>query len=116
MRGGAAASYQKLFAEFAGESVQPRLGRQLLRLVTWAGFAKVRSIPRVVRPPYTMFHRMWDARLRSTVEGGRLSPGEATRWVESMEQANAGGFFNQGTIVSTVCGQTRDVLIARHRI
>jgi len=96
---------QKLFAEFHRESPQPRLGRQLLRLVTRAGFTKVRSIPKVGRSPYTMFRRIWDARLRSATEGGRLSQEEATRWVERMAQANAEGVFNHGVIVFTVYAQ-----------
>ncbi len=96
---------EKLFVEFSRESPQPRLGRQLLRLVTRAGFTRVRSIAKVAQPPYTMFRRMWDARLRSAIEGGRLSQEEATRWVESMAQANTEGVFNQGTIIFTVCGQ-----------
>jgi SAM-dependent methyltransferase len=95
----------KLFAAFSQETPQPRLGRELLRLVTRAGFSKVRSIPKVPRPSYAMFRRMWDGRLRSAVESGRVSQQEMTRFVESLGEADTEGVYNQGVIVFTVCGQ-----------
>jgi ubiquinone/menaquinone biosynthesis C-methylase UbiE len=96
---------RKFFARFAQENPQPRLGRELLRLVTQAGFSKVRSIAKVVQAPYSMFRRALDARLRSLDESGWPSHEEMARWTESLEQAEAEGVFNQGVIVFTVRGQ-----------
>jgi ubiquinone/menaquinone biosynthesis C-methylase UbiE len=95
----------KFFSRFAQENPQPHVGRELLRLVRRAGFSNVRSIAKVVQPPYTMFRRACDTRLRSLDENGWPSHEEMMRWIESLEQAEAEGVFNQGVVVFTVCGQ-----------
>jgi hypothetical protein len=96
---------QNLLSGFAQENRQPRLGRELLRLLSRAGFSKVRSIAKVVQPPYTMFRRSWEGRLRSLDKSSPVSVEEMTRWIESLEQADAKGILSQGVIVFTVCGQ-----------
>jgi ubiquinone/menaquinone biosynthesis C-methylase UbiE len=96
---------RRFFSAFALENPQPRLGRELLRLVAQAGFSRVRSIPMVVQPPYTMFRRSLDARLRSLDENAWPAHEEMARWTESLEQAETDGIFNQGVIVFTVRGQ-----------
>jgi hypothetical protein len=58
-----------------------------------------------VQPPYTMFRRSWEARLRSLDKISPVSLEEMTRWMEGLEHADAEGVFSQGVIVFTVFGQ-----------
>jgi ubiquinone/menaquinone biosynthesis C-methylase UbiE len=52
---------REVFAVLAQSGVpNSRLGRQLLRLVTQAGFRNVKSVPRVICSPYQMCRRIFD--------------------------------------------------------
>ncbi len=94
-----------VFAAFAHNRPHNALGRQLLTLVTQAGFTNVKSIPQVIRLPHGMFVRTFDGFIRSSIEKGQLAKADVTRWLEGLEQAANRGVFNHGVTVFTVCGQ-----------
>jgi arsenite methyltransferase len=94
-----------VFEAFAQNLPHKELGRQLLRLVTQAGFRNVKSTPRVVLHQYRFFGRIFDGFIRSSIEKGRLGEADVTRWLEGLKQAADRGIFNQGDIIFTVCGQ-----------
>jgi ubiquinone/menaquinone biosynthesis C-methylase UbiE len=98
---------REVFAVLAqtGGVANSRLGRQLLRLVTQAGFRNVKSIPQIIRPSYQMFRRIFDQTLRSLIEKRRLPEEEVTRWLEGLAQAEAAAIFNVCNIVFTVYGE-----------
>ncbi len=60
-------------------SINRGSGRQLLRLVTQTGFSNVKSTPHVIRLPYSMFGRIFDGFIRSSMEKGQLAKA-VTRW------------------------------------
>jgi SAM-dependent methyltransferase len=96
---------RKFTAAFAESNVHPRLGRQLSRLMIQAGFGEVQCIPMVLRNHYPRFRRAFGGFLRSWLESGGVTEAELKPWLQNLEQAHAGGFFNQGVIVFTVRGQ-----------
>ena len=67
-------------------SINRGSGRQLLTLVTQAGFTNVKSIPQVIRLPHGMFVRTFDGFIRSSMEKGQLAKA-VTRWLEGLEQS-----------------------------
>jgi hypothetical protein len=96
---------REVFAAYAQSFPQSRLGRQLLRLVSHTGFRNVKSVPRIVRPPYERFRRSIDGFLRSSIAKARLAEADVTRWLEGLAQAEAGNVFNYGVTVFSVCGE-----------
>lgn len=95
----------KIHAAFAEAQPQPRLGRGLARLLHQAGFQSVKSIPMVLRPPYKTFRRLFDGFLRSAIQRARLSEAEVAAWLNSLEQADAEGVFQDGVVVFTIVGR-----------
>jgi SAM-dependent methyltransferase len=95
----------KIYAAFAEAQPQPRLGRGLARLLHRAGFQRVKSRPIVLRPPYKTFRRLFDGFLRSAIQRARLSEAEVAAWLNSLEQADADGVFQNGVVVFTIVGQ-----------
>jgi ubiquinone/menaquinone biosynthesis C-methylase UbiE len=95
----------KIYAAFAEAQPQPRLGRGLARLLHQAGFQSVKSMPMVLRPPYKTFRRLFDGFLRSAIQRARLSEAEVAAWLNSLEQADADGVFQNGVVVFTIVGQ-----------
>jgi len=77
----------------------------LARLLHQAGFQSVKSTPMVLRPPYKTFRRLFDGFLRSAIQRARLSEAEVAAWLNSLEQADAEGVFQNGAVVFTVVGQ-----------
>jgi ubiquinone/menaquinone biosynthesis C-methylase UbiE len=96
---------RQVFAAIASDIRNSSLGRELLRLVTQAGFRKVKSIPQVVRPPYEWFHRLFDQRVRSSAERRGVPESDVTRWLEGLAQAQTAGVFNLGVTIFTAYGE-----------
>jgi len=49
--------------------------------------------------------RLFDGFLRSAIQRARLSEAEVAAWLNSLEQADAEGVFQNGAVVFTVVGQ-----------
>jgi hypothetical protein len=76
-----------------------------MRLLGRIRFQSVKSMPMVLRPPYKTFRRLFDGFLRSAIQRARLAEAEVAAWLNSLEQADADGVFQNGVVVFTIVGQ-----------
>jgi len=96
---------RQVFAAFAASQSQPRLGRQLHRMLADAGLRNVKLVPRVLRPPYKTWRRLLEGFFAAAIERGELAKNEITSWLIDSEELDERGLFNDGVIVSTACGE-----------
>jgi SAM-dependent methyltransferase len=96
---------QKISAAFAASNPQPRLGRQLTRLFAAQGLRNVRSMPRVIRPPYQTFRIIIGGFLTAALARGELVQPEVDMWLNDLEALAEAGVFSNGTVVFTASGE-----------
>src|SRR5579863_5505137 len=96
---------RKVFATFAANQPQPRLGRQLHRLMAKHGLRNVKPVPRVLRTPYNTWRRIFEGFLASAVVSGQLMDKEIGSWLTDCAELAERALFNFGVVVFTVTGE-----------
>jgi ubiquinone/menaquinone biosynthesis C-methylase UbiE len=96
---------RKFYAAFATSNPQPCLGRRLHRLLAEHGLRDVKTVPRVIRPPYAMFQRVFAGFVASAVASGQLDRAEIDSWLGELAALNKSGLFNSGVTVFTATGE-----------
>lgn len=96
---------RRVYSVFAANQPQPRLGRQLHRLLAERGLRNVKSVPRVLRPPYKTWRRLVDGFLASAIVRGQLAETEISSWQSDIAMLDEAGLFNDGVIVFTASGE-----------
>jgi hypothetical protein len=94
-----------VYAIYAASNQQPRLGRQLHRLFAEQGLRNVKSVPRVLQPPYKTLRRLFDGFLAAAVARGQRDEAEISPWLSDIAALDAAGLFNDGVIVFTASGE-----------
>jgi ubiquinone/menaquinone biosynthesis C-methylase UbiE len=96
---------RKFYAAFAAANPQPRLGRRLHRLLAKHGLGNVKTVPRVIRPPYAMFQRLYAGFIASAIRRGQLDKAEMDSWLGELAALEKSGLFNSGVTVFTATGE-----------
>jgi ubiquinone/menaquinone biosynthesis C-methylase UbiE len=96
---------RKFYAAFAAANPQPRLGRRLHRLLAVHGLRDVKTAPRVIRPPYAMFQRLFGGFTASAIARGQFDKAEMDSWFDELAALNKSGLFNSGVTVFTATGE-----------
>jgi ubiquinone/menaquinone biosynthesis C-methylase UbiE len=96
---------RKVCSVFAASQPHPHLGRQLHRLLAEQGLRNVKSVPRVLRPPYKTYRRLMDGFLDSAIARGQLAETEISAWLNDIAALNDAGLFNDGVVVFTASGE-----------
>jgi ubiquinone/menaquinone biosynthesis C-methylase UbiE len=83
------------------------MGRTLPRLCQAVGLVEITCVPRAVRIPYAIAHRLLDGLLANLQAAGVVSGDELTAWWQPLEQAEAAGQLCFGQLGFVVSGRKR---------
>lgn len=92
---------RKVYAAFAASNPQSSLGRKLHRLFAEHGLRDVKTVPRIIRPPYEMYRRIFDGFIAAAVARGQLAQAEIDPWLGDLAALNEAGLFYHGVTVFT---------------
>ena len=84
---------------------QPRLGRQLPWLFASQGLSNIRSIVRLLQPPYEFLVRVYEGFLRAGVSSGQLEQADVDAWLTDIAQLAKAGLLTIGILAFTVSGE-----------
>jgi ubiquinone/menaquinone biosynthesis C-methylase UbiE len=80
------------------------IGRQLPRLLRQQGLVEVEIWTGLVLIDYAVTQLFLEGIVARAVQAGRLTPGEAARWWDSLREADARGTFTAGKTLFVVAG------------
>jgi ubiquinone/menaquinone biosynthesis C-methylase UbiE len=98
---------RRLVSSLADDTPSPRVGRSLARLMRQAGLHNIRSQATVINLPFSMARIGLGGHVDKCVQQAVVSPQDAERWWQHLEEANAAGEFHGGAIVFTAVGEKR---------
>ena len=96
---------RKVWAVFAANQPQPRLGRELHRLFSEHGLRNVKTAPRVIRAPYKTQRRLTEGFLASAIACGQLDRAEIDTLLKDLEALDQARLFNDGVVIFTASGE-----------
>jgi len=96
---------RKIHAAWVANNPQPCLGRQLARLFADHGLRNVKSVVRVLTPPYQFVVRVNGGFLSAAVARGELIQAEVDAWLADLADLAETGRFTNGIVVFTVAGE-----------
>jgi ubiquinone/menaquinone biosynthesis C-methylase UbiE len=96
---------RKFHAAFATSHPQPRLGRGLHRLLAKYGLRNVKTVPRVIRPPYAMFQTLFGGFIASAIARGRLDKAEMDTLLGELATFDRSCLYNGGVTVFTATAE-----------
>jgi len=95
---------RRVLAAFTRSNPQPCLGRQLHRLFAEHGLRNIKSVPRVIRPPYDFVRLAFGGLLREAIKRDEFVETEIKAWLDDLKTLQEAGLFNAGTIAFTASG------------
>jgi ubiquinone/menaquinone biosynthesis C-methylase UbiE len=98
---------ETIWTSYLGETVQPSMGRQLLRLFVRAGLNDVASAPRVITSNPSFFRLVTGHHVDQLCAHGVITSDQAAGWWAAMEDAAARGYHTGGATAFLVSGTVR---------
>jgi ubiquinone/menaquinone biosynthesis C-methylase UbiE len=98
---------RKIHSLWVASNPQPSLGRQLARLFAAHGLSHVKSVPRILKPPYQFLARVNRGFLGAAVSRGELDQAEVGEWFADLAELDQAGMLTNGIVAFTVSGEKR---------